>query len=52
VISFHYIGQRQMYVFDFLLYHSKLFTSSDKLPRKLDIEEIKQSLNVTVNTAM
>lgn len=47
VISFHYITYNQMYIFDFLLYHVKLASSRDKLPRKLDIEEIKSRLRAS-----
>lgn len=33
-----------MYIFDFLLYHVKLASNRDELPRKLDFEEIKARL--------
>ncbi|CRL06198.1 CLUMA_CG018901, isoform A [Clunio marinus] len=45
VISFHYITHNQMYVFDFFLYHAKLSTNHDKLPRKVSFEEVEMNLN-------
>lgn len=33
-----------MYIFDFLLYHVKLASNLDELPRKLDFEDIKARL--------
>lgn len=36
-----------MYTFEFLLYNVKLSSNSDKLPSKLDFEEIKQRLKLT-----
>lgn len=36
-----------MYIFDFLLYHVKLASNHDQLPRRLDFEEIKARLNAS-----
>jgi hypothetical protein len=48
VISFHYIDEKMMTVFNFLTYYMKLFTNTDDLPPKLNFEEIKLKLNEEV----
>lgn len=40
-----------MYVFEFLLYHMKLY-GSDHLPRKISFDEVKQNLAITNETAV
>lgn len=40
-----------MYTFEFLLYYVKLSSNHDKLPSKLDFEEIKQALKLNSSSS-
>lgn len=52
VISFHYITYQQMYVIDYVMYSVRLSSNNNKLPRKLDIAEVRGRLGVATTPSV